>query len=638
MYIHARTQQSLSQAQIIQNTQKNVFSFTPKKMSVPKKSTDINENNRHGNGYETTCLPLIRSQLKNKSAQAFAQGDTAKSIYYDCMALDCGYQLKYPDRIKKQVTTNLIDSAVLQANIQKCGSSESLFDTIETGLSHLKLNKSTKTISNALDIDGSQELMRMCAELPTEWNVLQISIVESPFLAYATRKDYYVRDTQVRLTLLCSDEMDNCDNEPLVIALDLNEAGEKSILSLAYTVYQEMFRNYVAQVERHGYNTFVTQLTQSQTKLLNDMIQWLGPWITLFSGKIRGGDGKTFELDLFGSIECFCADNDIQLNKAQLKLVYLVGRRIDLLTGPYIQQAAKYIGDTGMEIRSVEKILIHLKTKTKFVGFDYNPCILVVDEILDSMPWEMVFPSQEFSRISSFYFLHGLYMKYRANIENGYLRVAITNGCTLINPDNDDKLQQMHERMMGFFRTNLPDWMIIGNRKPSIEELKHMFADYSVFSYSGHASSLQFFEALEIEHIKTDTIKLLFGCESIAMKSEGLSSIADGAPYLLQKMGCPAMLGALTVTTDMWTDLITVYILTQWLIPELNKPIDFNIEDTWTRERAYQIFTNKANNKEPNLLKLLCDIRNEAPLSIRIKAAIIFRGLPVYNVSMMRRV
>lgn len=579
----------------------------------------------------TVSVPLIRSRYKIESAKAFAKGSLIESIHYDCMALDCGLRI----RKERAVPKHSIDGTTILSNIQKCDKNTSLYDMIKVGLTDVALPQYKPSASQGRS-DSSTDLVNKCAQLPVEWTVLQLSTIESPFLPYATRKDHYTRDTQIRLTILCSQHIDGYHNEPLVITLQLNEPADDNILSLAYVVYQEMYKNYVAEVDRLGYNTFITQLTKQHTKLIKDMQQWLGPWLTLFAGNVRGTQGQQFESTLFARIRNFCTDNQIQLNGEQMKLACLIGRRMDLVKTAGIKQAASYIGQTPAEVRAIEKLLIYVKTKIKLPAFEYYPCILVIDELLDSMPWEMVIPKQEFSRINSIYLLYDLYEKHKENIRDGYLQYSFTNGCSIINPDNDANLQQMHKRMMKFFGAHLNDWKIIDNRKPTIDELTEMYSNHSVLSYSGHGSSLQFFDALDLGHIRTKSIVLLFGCESIAMKSEGLISMANGAPYLLYSMGCPGMLGALTVVTDIWSDLITIYIVSQWLAPNIDASDEFaDIHDVWTKERAKDIFSRTAYKKEPNLLRLLCNIRDEQRvLSVRVRAAIIFRGLPVINCSL----
>lgn len=589
-----------------------------------------------------SCVPVLRSQYKLKAEEALTDGNYVKSIYYDCKALDLGFQYGH-QQVSKRVKKKTISDVKIQSEIQKCDPNATLFDVIADGLNDVKFKNCTtkqKVDESAVGDDQFEDVAKICENLPSEWNIVQLSIVESPFLAYATRKDSYTRDTKIRLTILSSENIPGCTNEPTVVTLDLNGPTDNNILSLAYSVYHVLYKNFTTY-NGQDYRTFIAELTQQQSKLVTDMIQWLGPWITLFSGKVRGNDGRQFQANLLGIIKAYVTENQIRLKDVQMKLICLVARRVELLSPTNIKQASKYIGHTTTETKAIEKLFVQLKVKAMNADadtkFEYYPCILVIDEILDSMPWEMILPAQEFSRIHSIFFLHDLYNRYKTQIQDGYLNVAITNGFSLINPDNDEKLQKMRGRLSEFYKSNLPDWKTIDNRTMTAEEFEDVCTNYSIFVYSGHGSSLHLYNTMSIDHIKSNSIQFLFGCTSIGMKANGLISMATGPSNTFFKIGSPGMLGAITVVTDTWIDVVTVYILSQWIIPVLSKQILFDVTDTFTKDRVDEILVRIHDKKEPNLLKILCNIRNEQAISLRIKSAIVFRGLPVYSTSIKKQ-
>lgn len=589
-----------------------------------------------------SSMPVARSQYKLKAAQALTDGNYGKSIYYDCKALDLGFRCGH-QQVSKRLKKKTISDAEIQSKIQNCDSNASLFDACAIALDNVQF-KSCATKQNvdmsAVQDDEFEDVAKICAKLPSEWNIVQLSLVENPFLAYATRKDCYTRDTQIRLTILSSEDIPGSTNEPIVITLDLNGTSDDNIFTLAYSVYHVLYKNFTTY-NGQGYSTFITELTQQQSKLLADMIQWLGPWITLFSGKIRSNEGLKCEANLLGTIKAYVTDNQLSLDGVQMKLIYLVARRVELLNTTYIKQASKYIGHTSTETRAIEKLFLQLRVKAMNADadskFEYYPCILVIDEILDSMPWEMILPMQEFTRVHSIFFLRNLYNKYKTQIQDGYLNVAITSGFSLINPDNDEKLQKMRQRLIDFYKTNLPDWKTIDNRPTTAEEFEDICTNYSIFVYSGHGSSLQLYNSMSIDHIKSNSIQFLFGCTSIGMKANGLISLATGPSHTFFKMGSPGMLGAITVVTDTWIDVVTVYILSQWIIPAVSKRIQFDVIDTFNKDRVDEILVRIHDKKEPNLLKILCNIRNEQTISLRIRSAIVFRGLPLYSTSIKKQ-
>lgn len=383
-----------------------------------------------------------------------------------------------------------------------------------------------------------------------------------------------------------------------------------------------------------NYTDFIKNLTQIQSKLLNDVKLWLGPWITLFSGKIKGRIGEDFEAAIFDEVSKVCKEFDDFPND-QLILLSLVARRVDLLDTDKIKQAAHDIGREQKEYFRIVEFLAQLKSKTKFKDFKYYPCILVIDEIVDPIPWEMILPSQEFTRVHSIYMLLDLYERNKDRIEDGYLKVNMKNGFAVINPDGDEKLGDMHRRMSQFYDDSFPKWKRIELAVPTIDQLNDALQTNELFVYSGHGSCLQFFKDFEFETIKHNCIMLLFGCESIAMKPRGTICEATSSSYTYFRRGCPGMLGALTIVTDIWIDLITILILTQWMTSKKIKHPKIDVcKDEHSKERVRKILQKYDGKRNANLLTVLCDIRNEADISARMRSAIVYRGLPPINTNL----
>lgn len=380
-----------------------------------------------------------------------------------------------------------------------------------------------------------------------------------------------------------------------------------------------------------SYKDFIINLTQLQSKLIADMKLWLGPWITLFSGKIKGKHGEDFEAKIFDQVEKLCQKFD-HFSDDQLVLLSLVARRLDLLDSETIQQAARDISQNHKEYTSIKDFLVQLKCKTTFTDFTYYPTILVIDEILDPMPWEMILPLQEFTRVPSIYILIDLYEKFKSRIDDGYFNVNLKNGFAVINPDNDEKLGDMSKRMAQFYDQYLPKWERIDQVMPNVDQLTNGIKNNDLFVYSGHGSSLQFVDGMEFENIKQCAIMLLFGCESIAMKPRGSICEAMSSSYIVFRSGSPGMLGALTIVTDIWIDLISILLLTQWILPKNVKHPTIDVcKDEHTKERVAKILQKVNGKRDPSLLALLADIRNESDISIRMRSAMAYRGLPPYR-------
>lgn len=382
------------------------------------------------------------------------------------------------------------------------------------------------------------------------------------------------------------------------------------------------------------YSGFIKNLTQTQAKSVADIKFALGPMIALFSGKIKGAAGKEYEQTIYDEVSNLCRNFD-DFPVDNLVLLNLFARRIDLLDSERIKHAARYVARNYTEFNRISEWLAQLKCKQTSNDFQYYPCILVIDELIDQMPWEMVLPAQEFSRVHSIYLLFDLYERFKNEIHDGYYHVDVQNGMAIINPDNDEKLHDMCKRMSQFYTAYLPNWKRIEQIAPKMDEIIDGFSKSDIFVYSGHGTSLQFFNTeSEFEYIKHCCVVFLFGCESNAMRPRGTICEATCSSYTFFKNGSPGILGALTIVTDIWVDLITISIITQWIIlRDVQHPVIDVCKDAVAKERVNKILAKCNGRRNPSLLALLCDIRNEQDISLRMRSAMVYRGLPPYNTS-----
>lgn len=400
---------------------------------------------------------------------------------------------------------------------------------------------------------------------------------------------------------------------------------------MAQKINQVMYKDYTSAMKADDFTAFIIELTQMQSKLVNDVINWLGPWVVLFSGKVKETIGKEWEETIFAEVDTFC--NKLDIFFQENLLLKLIARRIDLLDTEKIQRASNHLARTHNECKAITQFLANLKSKTANNQYTYYPCILVIDEILDPLPWEFVHTSQEFSRVHSIYLLFYLYEKYSAQIVDGYYKLNVKQGFALINPDSDEKLNDMLKRCQQYYSDIFPSWERVERTIPTFDQMRQGLSQSDLFVYSGHGSTLQFFTSLEFEALQNNCVMFLFGCESVAMKPQGTICEAACTTYTYFKTGCPAILGTLTIVTDVWIDLVMFYILTQWAAPRTIKhPLIDISKDSHTIQRVNRILSTIEGKRNPNLLQLLCDIRNQNDISIRIRHAMVFRGLPSHNV------
>lgn len=573
---------------------------------------------------------VVRSNYKKLSRNYYGAGEHENAIFFDSVALSCGFVAAELDT----ENNNEIDQTSITAAIQYQEKSENaLLDMITKQLSNVNIVESARDISNTKPASGNvdadvTEFFTKYNELPDEWNILQISQMSDEHIGYSTKKDRLTQECPLKLTLFRYNQSARLKNKAIGLMMELTEKGPASILSTAYHVYQELFKSYTANCALPTFAAFSAQLAAAQSKLVTDMSLWLGPWVTMFSGKIKGSDGVEFEKNIYAEIDNLCKENN-EFTDEQYVLLCIVARRLDLLDSDRIKLAADYIAESHSQYTSITKLLAQLKKKFSSVNFVYYPCILIIEDVLDSMPWEMMNKSQEFTRFNSIYTLFDLYAKYKQQISDGYLKLDISSGNILINPDDDEKLAKMKYRMDKFYASWLPSWKRIVGKKPNDQEMQELLSNGDVFIYSGHGSSLQFIQ--EKKFLSTN-VMLIFGCESNAMKQRGIVNDSSSPPFVFYSMKCPSSLGALSIITDVWTDVITVMVVSQWI----NSPQTVYVEmdtrnDLHNSEQIANALKKYKDKKEPSLPAIIAQVRNETVLSLRMSSAFILRGLPVYN-------
>ncbi|KAL9904194.1 LOW QUALITY PROTEIN: extra spindle pole bodies like 1, separase [Glossina fuscipes fuscipes] len=174
---------------------------------------------------------------------------------------------------------------------------------------------------------------------------------------------------------------------------------------------------------------------------------------------------------LWRNIDTFCDQyqwNDqsrVLLSLAALNAHSLMNNQIE-----HFMQRAKAFGllEQIREQQQQQTAVVDLTKNGDDKKHRYIPCILIVDERLDHFYWEEINICQEFTRASSLQSPWRLYYYYRENIEHGYVKVSITDGVCVINPDKSLPRMKMH--MSTFFDYWLPHWKKTVDRKPTNEE------------------------------------------------------------------------------------------------------------------------------------------------------------------------
>lgn len=583
------------------------------------------------------CWPIVRCELITKSIIAFENGETEKGIFYESKSLYCGFlanKVHHNDSENQIIDDFTLSDAI---NIQPDKRQDLLINFVTQKMAGIVFRTGMDQINNNNDNtngphcgddgDGVKDLFDKCAQLPAEWNVVQLVKSSITHAAYGTKKDIYSEPAPISVTLFCHSLSEQMDNKPLSVRLGFEDEAT-GILAAAYELYEVSFKDYEKSFHHHEVQR---KINAGLSKLISDLKTWLGPWVVFFTGKIKGDAGKQFEKRIFSAVNEFIARNS-EFGSKQTLLLSLVSRRIDLLDSYTIKVAAEHIADTYPQYLAIAKFLAGIKTSFNFDNHSYYPCILILDEYLDKIPWEMFVPAEEIARFSSMYLLFEIYNEYKNDISDGYLKISVNTGNALINPGADTKLSSMEKRMTDFVSKWMPHWKTTIGGIPDPSLINELYETADVFFYAGHGPSLQFANTAELCKLKTKAIMLLFGCESNALKLHGLVTEPTSTHLTLHNSKCPAIFGGNCIISDVWSDMWSISLLTYW-IPSTQlgpfQPILISDDLRKSFDPIHQKFKNKT---EPSILRIIAEIRQLPGVLLRMRAAFVYRGLPMYNI------
>lgn len=567
--------------------------------------------------------PVVRDELKKSAIESFATGNSNSAVDNECKWFSCGFVSNY------LLTTTTKTPPNVEVPAPSTKSNDTLMEFIQNQITDVELSENTLQKNISKLAATSENVYKRIFDLPDEWNVIQIGQLTDHYMGYALKEDILTNDSPIKFTLFRYIGSERLENRALDLVLEFKETGDKSITSIAYEISNQYKRFSTLKEDTELFATYIKDLTALQTKLINDIILWLGPWITLFSGKTKNSAAKQLEQQIFTEVDEFVNDCG-KISDENVVLLKLIARRIDLLNSDKIKEAAFQLAQNQLQQQNIAKFLAQLKLNHSFEPFDYYPCILIIDEILDQVPWEMVLPQQEFTRFNSIHLLLHSYELYKDKIDDGYVKLEILNGSALINPGSDGTLQNMSKRMNNFYKKWRPDFHVISDQIPTQQQIHELIQNYDVYVYSGHGSGLQFFDASDDIKIKSKSVLFLFGCESLALKMRGLVSEAFGSPHVYYTIDCPGMLGAHTIITDTYADLVTLKVLMQW-IPTNYDRTEVIFNEIGPKYCTKKWITDSITITEPSLLTILCKIRDDNAFTIRMRSALVFRGLPIYN-------
>lgn len=420
-------------------------------------------------------------------------------------------------------------------------------------------------------------------QFPKEWTVVQLCKNFNPVAPSSTGDDKLNYNTGISMTIFKHSALKDS------LMIELKKLSE-NIFEKVYQVdkrireslnYSKMPQETKAQAQesKEKYWNATKDIELHIQESINLLKSLIGPWICALTGNFRSRKSVDTENEIRRKVNEFLKTRE--LNEQQDKLIHLLARRTDLLTHQQIFVAITYIlrdkaniGYNDVDLNDLYDLITWIKQEFIYVDVTTHPCILIIDDLLDQMPFEMLNTQQEFTRVCSFDNLKKLYERHCGSMENGYIQSATDSSYAVVNPDGS--LIMMAERMKNFFNYWLPSWKLLINTKPIKDEFYEILAQHDVFVYCGHGSGLQLCD--NSYSLKSKAVVFLFGCGSVSLTSTALNSPMKGAHVFYHLGGSPAVVGFLWTVSDFATDLCSSKILSAWCNSSQNKTHWQNID------------------------------------------------------------
>ena len=542
-----------------------------------------------------------------------------------------------------------------------------------------KLMKSLKNLNASNDADlenmkqrlafkgkwhGVDGLQRRLAELPSEWTVVQLTLEDDPLSRIPPRNRNVNRGLGIYISRLpcgieSTETSDNKDGgRPFTFYLPaFNGNGGEMTLTAAMRKHLEIMSQSgkeghhppgkEGRSKRHDKCSLGIQGTVSELE------NWLSGWQSLFLGKLVD---KQLQLSIQCAVDhCIVSyesrgttsskqngEQPCRLKNGQQEVIQdLSDKALQLL---YIL-ASSHQTNTIKQIFEIISSMLFDKNFAKYltkeiltIKNDFSsqllsckryPVVLVVDEDLDILPFEVIesLQDQPATRMPSIHFLHALYCFHKnTTLKAG---VNIKNGFYVVNPSNDlPRLESVFKSMFsnGLFQ----HWKGILSRPPTQQEFLKGLQDSDVFLYCGHGGGNQFISRDTIEHTQIKAVAFLLGCSSSSMSELGgrveMTSVYNS--YLVA--ASPCVVGMLWPVLDEDVNAMTEKILKVWNSPKHSiSRARQEINDIQEKLNKLQLHDGDREESTPNLCEAVLAARKVAARFLN-KAAIVVRGLPVW--------
>lgn len=531
-----------------------------------------------------------------------------------------------------------------------------------------------------------ENFLKILTELPKEWTIIQLTAPYNPNENLKPFEEYRTEMKSIFISLLTNDYM-HPDMGPVTVDIPANvtKGEEKPLFEELYSILDEnyktinnaQFLNSKRLVQ--NYWSRREDIDLRMKSVINVMYkEWLGGWSSMLTGKLIDSAIRDRVIKL---VDTTIDDwGFFKLTKKQRILLYNLLESSPVLSSHQTKSCLRRILTEYGNTSDVKQVLntsdcdncngeyqfvneLCLKCLSKSFEKIHNftlvdgikafsqvaakirdgeewddlrkakryPVILIVDEMLDTFPWETlpIINQHPVSRIENIHFLYTLYKVHEPRIVDGYFNAKAEVGRYLINPENN--LERMELRMSSFVKYWCPSWTgHIGETPPPDEFLTYL-TQSDVFLYCGHGDGCHFARGAGsgVEGVTSHAVSLLAGCGSVRLVRAPGRAPPAGAHHHLHVASCPMVMGMLWEVTDLEVDKAVSALLALY-IPS-NAPLHWRRVGKANWSRGVLDFNVEQKDPVPperDFLLAMCRARG-ATSFVMIASSLVARGLPV---------
>uniref|UniRef100_A0A2H1W5J8 separase n=1 Tax=Spodoptera frugiperda TaxID=7108 RepID=A0A2H1W5J8_SPOFR len=569
------------------------------------------------------------------------------------------------------------------------------------------------------NVDNFQKILK---ELPKEWTIIQLTVPYNPNENLKPLLEYRTEVDSLYLSMFTNDYLEDAGLSPMTVHVPANvtKEGEKPLFTELFSILDEnyktidnaQFLNNKRLVQNYWSRREDIDLRMKSVINVMDK-EWLGGWGCLLTGKLMD---KSWKEKIVKLVDNAILDwGFIRLTQKQKILLYNLIECSPVLQSQQIKSCIRRIltehgniedvrqvlnpecGSCTKEFRFLNELCLKCLSKSfeklhhfslvdgikafsqtasvvkdgdEWTGLKKakrHPVILIVDERLDTFPWETlpILNQHPVSRMENIHFLYYLYKVHEKSIVDGYYAAKCEVGRYVINPGklitkeeawhvnertssrpsrrerhsgrrgSQKNLDRMENRMTSFVEYWCPGWKGHVGEAPSPADFISHISEADVFLYCGHGDGCQLAAGgggaggAGVEGARGGALVLLAGCGSVRLQQPAPRAPPAAAHHHLHIAGCPMVIGMLWEVTDLEVDKVISTLVSLYVPSDAPVPWQHVGKAKWSNRVLDTSVENAgAVPSERDLLRAVCRARGSSSY-VMIACSVVARGLPL---------